>query len=120
MNYLTSQPWVYELVHRPGPPWTVEAAGTRPNRRCAIGWLSVRTLRFLLHRGCFLEAVMQAERITHEEVLAALRASGAAEARGIAAVVLDTDGGLSVIAGADAGTDMTTLDNVRRLDHARA
>jgi hypothetical protein len=61
INYLTSQPWIYELVHRPGPPWAVEAAGTRPNRRCAIAWLSVRTLRFqmpikaepilLLHRG---------------------------------------------------------------------
>ena len=93
----------------------------------AIAWLSVRSPAFqrlikaeptlLLHRGRFLEGAMQAERITHEEVLAALRASSAADVRNIAAVVLETDGTLSVIP--EAGTGMATLDSVRRLDHAR-
>ena len=74
----------------------------------------------LLHRGAFLEGAMQAERITREEILAALRASGAAEPAGIAAVVLETDGSLSVIAQADTTTEVATLDTVRRLDHVRA
>lgn len=96
----------------------------------AVAWLSVRSPRFqglmkaepslLLHRGCFLEGAMQAERITREEILAALRASGAAEPRDVAAVVLETDGTLSVIAQADPATEIGALDTVRRLDHVRA
>jgi uncharacterized membrane protein YcaP (DUF421 family) len=96
----------------------------------AIAWLSIRSPRFqavikaeptlLLHRGAFLEGAMQAERITREEILAALRASGAAEPAGIAAVVLETDGSLSVIAQADTTTEVATLDTVRRLDDVRA
>jgi uncharacterized membrane protein YcaP (DUF421 family) len=95
----------------------------------AIAWLSVRSAHFqgmikaeptlLLHRGRFLERAMRAERITREEILAALRASGAAEPRGIA-VVLETDGSLSVIAQADAKAGIGTLDTVQRLDDARA
>jgi uncharacterized membrane protein YcaP (DUF421 family) len=96
----------------------------------AIAWLSVRSPKFqalvkaeptlLLHRGRFLERAMKAERITHEEILAALRASGAAEPGGIAAVVLETDGTLSIIPDADARSAAATLDTVRRADHARA
>ena len=63
---------------------------------------------------------MKAERITHEEILAALRASGAADPPGIAAVVLETDATLSVIPEAKAGAGIATLDSVRRLDDARA
>jgi uncharacterized membrane protein YcaP (DUF421 family) len=95
----------------------------------AITSLSVRSPKFqalikaeptlLLHRGRFLEGAMKAERITHEEILAALRASGAAQVRAVAAVVLETDGTLSVIPEADRRDDMTTLDTVRRLDDAR-
>jgi len=94
----------------------------------AIAWLSARSPKFqalikaeptlLLHRGRFLEGAMKAERITHEEILAALRASGAAEVSGVAAVVLETDGTLSVIPNAGASASMATLDTVRRLDHA--
>jgi uncharacterized membrane protein YcaP (DUF421 family) len=96
----------------------------------AIAWLSVRSARFqtlikaaptlLLHRGGVLERAMRAECITREEILAALRASGATDPQGIAAVVLETDGSLSVIAHADATTDIATLDTVRRLGDARA
>jgi uncharacterized membrane protein YcaP (DUF421 family) len=95
----------------------------------AIAWLSVRSPGFqrlikaeptlLLHRGRFLEGAMKAERTTHDEILAALRASGAANPHDIAAVVLETDGRLSVISDASA-TEVPTLDTVRRLDHARA
>jgi len=97
----------------------------------AIAWLSVRSPRFqsfikaeptlLLHRGRFLEGAMRAQRITREEVLAALRASGAAEVGEIAAVVLETDGSISVIPDAGAAGDGGTLANVEPLDRgARA
>ncbi|HEX6115317.1 MAG TPA: YetF domain-containing protein [Geminicoccaceae bacterium] len=95
-----------------------------------IAWLSVRSPRLqrvikaepmlLLHRGRFLEGAMRAERITREEILAAVRASGAAEPQGVAAVVLETDGSLSVIAQAATTPGMGALDTVRRLDDARA
>ena len=73
----------------------------------AIAWLSVRSPRFqtfikadptlLVHRGRFLEGAMRAQRITREEVLAAVRANGAAAIGQIAAVVLETGGSISVI-----------------------
>jgi uncharacterized membrane protein YcaP (DUF421 family) len=90
----------------------------------AIAWLSVRSQRFqalikaeptlLLRQGRFLEGAMRAERITHEEILAALRASGAASLSGIAAVVLQTDGTLSVIPDAQTGGAVATLETVRQ------
>jgi uncharacterized membrane protein YcaP (DUF421 family) len=95
-----------------------------------IAWLSVRSAGFralikseptlLLHRGRFLEGAMRAERITREEILAALRACGAADASRTAAVVLETDGTLSVIADAAPNGDVAALDTVRRLDRDRA
>ena len=95
-----------------------------------IAWLSVRSSDFrgliksepalLLHRGRFLEGAMKAERITREEILAALRASGVADAGRTAAVVLETDGTLSVIAEAAPDGEVATLDTVRRVDRDRA
>jgi uncharacterized membrane protein YcaP (DUF421 family) len=92
-----------------------------------ITWLSVRSERFqrlikaepalLLHRGRFVERAMRAERITREEVLAAMRASGIAEVSTVAAVVLETDGTISIIpdSGAGAGErDIDTLATVQR------
>jgi uncharacterized membrane protein YcaP (DUF421 family) len=77
-----------------------------------VAWLSVRSPRFsdlvkseptlLLHRGRFLEAAMRAQRVTRAEVVAALRSSGVAEPGQVAAVVLETDGSLSVVP--EAGT----------------
>jgi uncharacterized membrane protein YcaP (DUF421 family) len=94
-----------------------------------ITWLSVRSSGFqsmikaeptlLVHRGRFLEAAMRAERITREEILAAMRASGAPEVRRIAAVVLETDGSLSVVADAHEDGALPTLDTVRLVDDAR-
>jgi uncharacterized membrane protein YcaP (DUF421 family) len=107
----------------------VLALGLLISLQYAITWLSVRSPGFqtlivaeptlLMHRGRFLEGAMQAERITREEILAALRASGAAEPQDIAAVVLETDGTLSVVAQADTTAAAGTLDTVRRLDDAR-
>jgi uncharacterized membrane protein YcaP (DUF421 family) len=95
----------------------------------AIAWLSVRSPGFqamikaeptlLLCRGRFLAAAMRAERITRDEILAAVRASGAADVGKVAAVVLETDGSLSVIADAPGAAQWGALDTVRRVDDAR-
>ena len=89
----------------------------------AITWLSVRSARFqglikaeptlLLHRGRLLEGAMREQRVTRAEVLAALRASGAAEVGEIAAAVLETDGSISVVPDAAQETP-STLGTVQR------
>ena len=95
----------------------------------AITWLSVRSPRFealikaepalLVHRGRFLERAMKAERITREEILAALRASGAAGVDGTAAVVLETDGTLSVVGKPDPDGALPVLDSLPQVDRDR-
>lgn len=74
----------------------------------AVAWLSVRSARFsdlvkseptlLLYRGRVIASALRSQRITHAEILAALRQSGVAALEQAAAVVLETDGSLSVIA----------------------
>lgn len=85
-----------------------------------ITWLSVRSdgfralvrsePRLLLHRGRFLHSAMRKERINEEEILQAMRSEGHTSASA-EAVVLETDGSLSVIPRSDDAA--TTLDNVR-------
>lgn len=53
----------------------------------------------LFYRGRFLSVPMRAERVTAEEVLAAVRAQGIADLDSVDAVVLETDGSFSVVAG---------------------
>jgi len=87
----------------------------------AITWLAVRSQainrlvkaepRLLLHRGEFLHSVMKAERVPDEEILQALRNQGIASPAEVEAVVLETDGTLSVVrkpaeGGASALTDV--------------
>ena len=72
-----------------------------------ITWLSVRSPRFqalikaeptlLIHRGDWVPGAMRAQRITREEILAALRAQGHSRIEDIDAVVLETDGSMSVL-----------------------
>lgn len=72
-----------------------------------VAWLSVRSECFsdlvkseptlLLRDGVFLDAALQRQRVTRTEVCAALRASGVAEPSRAAAVILETDGSMSVI-----------------------
>jgi uncharacterized membrane protein YcaP (DUF421 family) len=89
----------------------------------AITWLSVRSPQFqalikaeptlILHRGQFLEGAMRQQRVTREEILAAIRAGGAADVSQVAAAVLETDGSISIVQG--AGDDaVTVLDAVER------
>lgn len=73
----------------------------------AIAWLAVRSDRFrgfikseptlLMRDGRYLEGAMRRERITREEVLAAIRGEGGGNPQTIAAVVLETDGSISVL-----------------------
>lgn len=89
-----------------------------------VTWSSVRSERvqrlvkaeptLLLHRGRFLDAAMRAQRVTREDVLAVLRGRGNAELGAVAAVVLETDGSLSVLSsGPDDGPG--TLSDVPRV-----
>jgi uncharacterized membrane protein YcaP (DUF421 family) len=88
-----------------------------------ITWLSVRSSRFqaiikaeptlLLSRGRFLDGALKAERMTREEVLAAMRADGVSDVASVAAVVLETDGSVSIISGT-AADDHSTLGSVSR------
>lgn len=75
--------------------------------QAAITWLCVRSRRvsdwvkseptLLVFKGRTLEAAMKRERVTRDEVLAALRSSGAPVLEQVHAVVLETDGTLSVV-----------------------
>ncbi len=85
--------WV--TVHRPGLRQVVTARPT-----------------LLLRDGCALPAALRAERVTMDEVRAAVRASGAGDLSSIAAVVLESDGSLSVIPRSNAG-DGSSLRGVR-------
>lgn len=87
----------------------------------AIAWLSLRSDRFrdlvkseptlLLHQGRYLRGAMREQRIMEQEILAALRNAGAADPRQVAAVVLESDGSLSVIQDAtpDGGGSLANL-----------
>ncbi|MFL1876128.1 DUF421 domain-containing protein [Hansschlegelia beijingensis] len=72
-----------------------------------ITWLSVRSERFkklikaeptlLLYEGRLLEGPMQAQRVTREDLLSAVRSQGVGDLSAVAAVVLETDGSISVV-----------------------
>lgn len=74
----------------------------------AVTWLSVRwrplqrlfkaTPVFLVYRGRYVEAALHRERVPESEVRGALRENGIAAVESAGAVVLETDGSLSVIA----------------------
>lgn len=76
-----------------------------------LTWASVRSRRvrdliksepaLLVRDGVYLEGAMRKERMTREEIDAALRESGVAALSGVSAVVLETDGSLSVIESGD-------------------
>jgi len=85
-----------------------------------ITWLSVRSPGFqalvkseptlILRQGQFLDGAMRAQRITREEVMAALRSNGVTDATEAAAVVLETDGSLTVIQTAGRESVKPTLN----------
>ena len=85
-----------------------------------ITWLSVRSQgvsrlvkaepRLLFHQGEFLRQAMRKERVNEGEILQAMRGQGIGSREEVAAVVLETDGSLSIIKAADGRA--TVLVNV--------
>ncbi len=68
--------------------------------------------RLLLEDGKYRRCAMQDERITEDEVESAIRAAGIGGVDEVGAVVLETDGSLSVIRRSDK--PLTALASVRR------
>jgi len=93
----------------------------------SVATLSVRSPRIrglvkseptlLLHRGQMLEAALRDQRVTREEVESVLRSAGLASPADAAAVVLETDGSMSVLPEAATGPDgdMPVLRTVTRV-----
>jgi uncharacterized membrane protein YcaP (DUF421 family) len=75
----------------------------------AVATASVRSERFqsiikaqpslLFHNGRFIAPMLREERVTEEEILAAVRSQGHLELDEVLAVVLETDGSFSVLTG---------------------
>ena len=65
-----------------------------------VGWFS-RLVRseptLLLHNGLFLDRALMAQRVTRDEVTAALRSAGMGDASGASSVIRKADGSISVI-----------------------
>lgn len=88
-----------------------------------ITWLSVRSSTvkqlvksepsLLFHDGSFLDGAMKRERVTREEVLAAVRQQGKGSLERVAAVVLETDGTFSILTSEGDDRARSTLQNVR-------
>lgn len=88
----------------------------------AIAALQVRLPRFqrlvkarptlLLRDGTPLDQVMRRQRVARAEILQAVRQHGFASLRDVAAVVLETDGSLSVIADVDGPPTASAMVNV--------
>ena len=87
-----------------------------------VTWLSLRSTgvravvkgepALLLYRGDFVPGALRRERVTQEEVLAALRSQGIATPAEVEAAVLETDGSITVVSGAPQG-DAPALAEVR-------
>jgi uncharacterized membrane protein YcaP (DUF421 family) len=91
----------------------------------SVRWPSIRSLVksdpcLVFYQGRFLPEQLRRERLTEDEVLAAIRASGHGSRADVHAVVLETDGSMSVIAAgfkepADA-LNTTNVAQVSRVD----
>ena len=86
----------------------VTAFGVLISLQFVISWLSVRSRgveqivksepTLLLRHGEFLERALRKQRITRHEVMSAIRTSGKGDVQEISAVILETDGSMSVVA----------------------
>lgn len=85
----------------------VTAFGLLISLQFAITWLSVRSRRveqivkseptLLLRHGEFLDSALRSQRITRHEVMSAIRTDGRSAVHEISAVILETDGSMSVV-----------------------
>ena len=98
------------------------ALGLLAGAQSAAAWLTVRRPRLrvvvtarprlLLRDGAALPEAMRAERISLDEIRQAVRASGAGGLSSVAAVVLESDGSLSVVSRDRLG-DGSALEGVQ-------
>jgi uncharacterized membrane protein YcaP (DUF421 family) len=94
-----------------------------------ITWLSVRSLRvrklvknqprILAFRGEVDADAMRRERVTEEELAAAIRASGLPDVDATYAVILETDGSISVIPPHEDQETYGSLEHVAGVDERR-
>lgn len=85
-----------------------------------VAWLAVRSSlvrrivkadpRLLVWRGEFLECGMRDERVNRDEILATLRAQGISNLRNVGAVVLETDGTMTVTEGSELDASSALRD----------
>lgn len=68
--------------------------------------------KLLVEDGCYRDQAMAAERVTADEVDAAIRGAGLGRIEDVAAVVLESDGSMSVIQRSDG--ELTVLGSVSR------
>ena len=66
--------------------------------------------RFLYRDGCFIAVSLQHERVTEAEVRAAVRGAGFSAMEDVQAVVLETDGSVSVVGRTDSTSASALLD----------
>lgn len=86
----------------------------------SVRWSQVSRLvtgepTLLLFRGRFLEKELVRTRVTREEILAAVRSTGLHDVTDVQAVVLETDGSLSVVKGEEPANE-TSLTSVPNAD----
>jgi uncharacterized membrane protein YcaP (DUF421 family) len=92
-----------------------------------VAWLSVRSAlvrrvvrsepRLLVRRGQMLEHAMKSERVSWDEVLAAIRSEGLSGAHDVDALILETDGSFSVVPEASGSHD-AALEAVHGYDRS--
>lgn len=93
-----------------------------------VSWSSVRLDWFrravrsepalLARRGVVLPDAMRRERISEGEIFAAIRSAGVRDLAAVDAVVLETDGSLSVLHGDNGNSDPTSLCDVAASDRS--
>ena len=101
----------------------VLAFATLVSLQYVVAWLSTYSPRLqrivksepamLLHRGEYLFGAMRRERVTEDEILAAVRSSGIAGLGDVEAIVLETDGSFSVIS-RESAQPPSTMSTVKR------
>jgi uncharacterized membrane protein YcaP (DUF421 family) len=94
----------------------------------AVAWTTARlpggrpvvTARatLLLQDGRLLDDALHRQRVTVDEIRQAVRATGTGDLSSVAAVVLETDGSLSVVSASQAG-DRSALQGVQGADRGR-
>ena len=89
-----------------------------------VAWLVVRVPSFsrliksepslLVYEGRILDGALRRSRLNRDEILATVRGAGQADLADVHAIVLETDGSLSVVPASTAAAAASSLADVRR------